>query len=154
MVVPALLAGFAVAAVADSFPGKPLRFIVPFPPGGGTDLIARLIGRKLNEVWGYPVVIDNRAGGDGIIGTGVAARSTPDGHTFVIINLSYITLPLLNANLPYDPARDLRPVIRPAESPNIVVARTSLPANSIEDLLALARKTPGLLNYAIGGFGE
>lgn len=152
-ILSAALMGLAAPAFAQTFPSKPLRFIVPFPPGGGTDLVARLIGKKLSESWGYPVVIDNRPGGGSVIGTATAARSAPDGHTFVIINSSYVILPLLNKNLPYDPATDLKPVIRPSESPNIVVTRTSLPINSIDDLIAYARKNPGLLNFAEGGFG-
>ena len=151
-----MLLGVAAASAvaplhAQTYPSRPLRFVVPFPPGGGTDLVARLIGKKLSERWGQTVVVDNRGGANGIIGTAVAARSPPDGYTFVIINSSFVVLPLLHADLPYK-AADLTPVIRPAESPNIVVVKPDLPATSIAELIKLAKAKPGQLNFAEGGF--
>jgi len=152
-VISACLLCAAAAACAQSYPSRPLRFIVPFPPGGGTDLVARLIGKKLSESWGQPVIIDNRGGGNGVIGLTVAARSPADGHTFAIINSSFVVLPLLQSDVPFNGPKDFRPVIRPAESPNIVVTRSSLPVSSLSELIALAKGKPGGLNYAEGGFG-
>jgi tripartite-type tricarboxylate transporter receptor subunit TctC len=149
-----LLAAICAAAPlhAQTYPTRPVRFIVPFPPGGGTDLVARLVGKKLGERWSQTVVVDNRGGGNGIIGTAVAARSPADGHTFVIINSSFVVLPLLHADLPYNGLTDFSPVIRPAESPNIVVVKPDLPVASIADLIKLAKAKPGQLNFAEGGF--
>ncbi len=151
----ALAAGVSapVLAAESTYPSRSLRFLVPYPPGGGTDLIARVLGRRLNESLGVPVVIDNRGGGNGVIATAMAARAAPDGYTFVIINSSFVAMPLLNKDLPYDPNKDFRPVIRPAESPNIIVVRPSLAATSIADLLALAKAKPGQLSFAEAGFG-
>ncbi len=151
----ALVAGAPapVLAADGGYPSRSMRFLVPYPPGGGTDLIARMLGKKLSDACGVPVVIDNRSGGGGVIATGMAARSAADGYTFVIINSSFVAMPLLKKGLPYDPNRDFRPVIRPAESPNIVVTRTSLEVGSMQELLALAKAQPGKVTFAEGGFG-
>jgi tripartite-type tricarboxylate transporter receptor subunit TctC len=157
LLIGAALAASAVApavwAAEVAYPSRSMRFLVPYPPGGGTDLIARTLARKLSDACGVPVVVDNRGGGNGVIATGMAARSAPDGYTFVIINSSFVAMPLLNKGLPYDPNRDFRPVIRPAESPNIVVARSALPAASIGELLKLAKAQPGNIKFAEAGFG-
>ncbi|MCC6531192.1 MAG: tripartite tricarboxylate transporter substrate binding protein [Burkholderiales bacterium] len=149
----AINAGVPVLAAESGYPSRSMRFIVPYPPGGGTDLIARVLGAKLSERLGVSVVIDNRGGGNGVIATAMAARSAPDGYTFVIINSSFVAMPLLNKGLPYDPNKDFRPVIRPAESPNIVVARASFGAKSIGELVAMAKAQPGKLTFAEAGFG-
>jgi tripartite-type tricarboxylate transporter receptor subunit TctC len=149
----ALGAADTLYAQTSGYPSRPVRFIVPFPAGGGTDLIARLIGKKLGERWNQTVVVDNRGGGNGIIGTALAARSPADGHTFVIINSSFVVLPLLSSDVPYDGLNDFTPVIRPAESPNIVVVKPDLPVQSIADLIRVARAKPAGLNFAEGGFG-
>jgi len=151
----ALTASLAVpvSAAESGYPSRSMRFLVPYPPGGGTDLIARVLGRKLNDALGVSVVIDNRGGGNGVIATAMAAKAPTDGYTFVIINSSFVAMPLLNKDLPYDPNKDFRPVIRPAESPNIIVVRPSLAVNSISELLAFAKAKPGQLSFAEAGFG-
>ena len=143
----------AGAHAAESFPERPMRLIVPYPPGGGSDLMARLLGRSLSQSVGQSVVIDNRPGGNTVIGMEQAARAPADGSTFIIVNSSYVVLPLLQKDLRYRSVEDFSPVIRVAESPNIVVVRSSLQAASIGDLVALAKSKPGALNYAEGGFG-
>ena len=140
-------------AYAQDFPNRPVRLIVASPPGGGTDLIARGIGKKLAEKWGQSVVIDNRAGGDGAIGAGVAARSAPDGYTLLMIISTHTVLPSLKTSVPYDMAQDFAPVILLAEAPNLIVVHPSLPVKSVTELIALAKKQPGKLNYAGPGTG-
>ena len=138
---------------AQEFPTRPLRFIVPVNPGGGSDIIARLIGKHLQERLGQPVIVDNRPGADTIIGTQITARAAPDGHTFL---LSYIVLaaqPALRSDLPYDVLKDLIPVIHLMNAPNVAAVRRSLPVKSIPDLIALAKEKPGQLTYASGGVG-
>jgi tripartite-type tricarboxylate transporter receptor subunit TctC len=147
------LLGAGGAALAQDYPARALRFIVPFPPGGGTDLISRVIGRKLNERWGQPVVIENRGGANGVIGAELAARAPADGHTLAMIISTHTVLPSWKRDLPYDLLRDFAAVIHVAEVPNIVVAHPALPVRSIRDLIELGRKRPGQLNYAGAGTG-
>lgn len=146
-----LLAGCSVHA--QDFPSRAVKVIVTSPPGGGTDLIARAIGKKLAEKWGQSVVIDNRSGGDGAIGAGVAARTPPDGYTLLMIISTHTVLPSLKSSVPYDMIQDFAPVIRIAEAPNVIVVHPSLPVKSVADLIALAKKQPGKLNYAGAGTG-
>lgn len=153
MLICACLLAAANLACAQDFPNRPVRMIVPYPSGGGTDLIARVIGRKLTEKWGQSVVIDNRPGGDGAIGAGIAARTPPDGYTFVMIISTHAVLPSLKSRIPYDMHQDFTPVILVAEAPNLVVVHPSLPVRTIAELIALAKKQPGQLNYAGAGIG-
>ena len=140
-------------ANAQSYPTAPMRIVVPFVPGGGTDILARLIGQKLNEAWGQPVVVDNRPGAGGTVGTGLVAKATGDGHTMLIIPAGFAAYPSLYKRLPFDQTRDLAPVSRLASGPLVLVVHPSLPANSIKELIALGRKRPGEINFGSSGAG-
>jgi len=159
----AALAGSAVAFVllapplalaqAQSYPSKPIRLVVPFTPGGPNDILARLIGQKMSEAWGQQVIVDNKPGGATVIGTEYVAKSPPDGYTLLIVSPTTATNPSLMRKLPYDTLRDLAPVVLLATSPNVLVVHPSLPAKSVRDLLAVARKRPGEVTFGSGGNG-
>ena len=140
-------------SIAQNYPAGPLRIVVPFPPGGGTDILARLIGQKLNEAWGQPVVVDNRPGAGGTVGTGHVAKATGDGHTMLMVPAGYAAYPSLYKRLPFDQTRDLAPVSRLASGPLVLVVHPSLPAKSVKELIALARKRPGEINFGTSGAG-
>jgi len=140
---------------AQSFPAKPVRFVVPYPPGGPLDEIARAVGQKLTPVWGQQVLVDNRSGAGGSIGADVVAKSPPDGYTMVLGNSGPITVNVtLRKNLPYDPRTDLAPVTQIIGAPMVLVVHPSLPVRSVKELIALARAHPGKLNYASAGIGN
>lgn len=152
------LTGTALAqadlATARDYPGKPLRLVVPVSAGGGTDIVARFIGGRLTEAWGQQVVVDNRAGAGGSIGADIVAKSTPDGHTLLLGSVGHITFtPALFLRLPYDPQKDFTPISLVAEQPFVVAAHPSLQANSIKEVIALARSSPGKVIYGSGGSG-
>lgn len=154
-VVVALLLAAAAPAWAQGFPAKPVRFVVPYPPGGPLDEIARAVGQKLTPVWGQQVLVDNRSGAGGSIGADVVAKSPPDGYTMVLANSGPITVNVtLRKNLPYDPRTDLAPVTQIIGAPMVLVVHPSLPVHSVKDLIALARAHPGKLNYASAGIGN
>ncbi|MGZ8268983.1 MAG: tripartite tricarboxylate transporter substrate binding protein [Burkholderiales bacterium] len=142
------------AVYAQTYPAKPIRFIVPFAPGGGNDVVARLIGGKLAEAWGHQVVIDNRPGAGGNIAAELVARSNPDGYTLFLFNSANAIAPSLYKNLAYDPVRDFEPVILISTSPFALVVHPSTPAQSVKELIALARAKPKSLTYASGGNGS
>lgn len=142
----------SMTASAQTYPTKPVRFVVPFSPGGSTDILARLVGQKLSESWGHAVVVENRAGGATVIGTDNVAKSAPDGYTAVLVSTSTTTTPSL-MKLPYDPVRDLAPVIQLVSTPNVLVVHPSLPAKSVADLIALAKSRPGQVTFGSGGIG-
>jgi tripartite-type tricarboxylate transporter receptor subunit TctC len=145
---------FAGAAHAQSWPVKPLRFIVPFPPGGATDVLARTIAPRLGEGLGQQVVIDNRAGAGGMIGVEVAAKSPPDGYTLVIATVGQIAInPSLYAKMPFDPMKDLAPVTLAGDIFNVLIVHPALPALSVKALIALARARSGELNFGSSGIG-
>ena len=146
-----VLAGPAVQA--QKFPDKPIRFIVPFPPGGGNDILARAIGPKLGEFLGQPVVIDNRAGAGGNMGTDLAAKAAPDGYTIVIASNQVTINPWLYSKLPFDIERDLVPVAQVATVPMVLVVHPSVPANDVREFIALAKASPGKFNHATPGNG-
>jgi len=155
----ALLVGFAAQgalarerAAPESYPTKPIRFIVPFPPGGPTDILARILGQKLAERWGQPVPVDNRGGANGIIGAELAARSPADGHTLFLGTTSILTISSsLYAKLPYDAERDFAPVNLTVAAPLVLVVHPSTPARSVNELVKLARARPGELAFASSG---
>ena len=153
-----LIGALAVAssgAPAQTFPSGPLRIIVPFPPGGGTDILARPLAQKLNERFRQPVVIENRGGANGTIGTGYVAKSAPaDGHTLLVIPSGYAVNPSLYPALPYDQARDLAAVTQLVSGPLTLVVHPSLPAKNVGQLIALAKARPGELNYGSSGIGS
>lgn len=144
------------AALAQSpvYPGKPVRWVVPFPPGGSADIMGRLIGQDLAKIFGQPVVIENRAGASAIVGSEYVAKSPPDGYTLLQANVSQMTIhPGLYPRLPYDPLRDFAPVTVLGIVTSVVVTTPSLPVKSIQDLIALAKKRPGQLNFTSSGAG-
>jgi tripartite-type tricarboxylate transporter receptor subunit TctC len=149
-----LLASAATAALAQSFPEKPIRFVVGFTPGGPSDILARALGQKLAERWSQQVVIENRPGAGGNVAAEAVARSGPDGYTWLLGNNSIrATNQTLYRSLPYDPIKDFAPVSLVAVQPNILVVNPQVPANSVAELIALAKKNPGKLNYASSGAG-
>ena len=139
---------------AQAYPTKAVRFIVPYPPGGATDIIARSVGAKLSAALGQQFVIDNRAGGGQKIGTALAAKSPADGYTILLVSVTHSINPALDNKLPYDSVKDFTPVTLIASSPNAVVLHPSLPARSIKELIALAKAHPGKLNLATSGNGS
>jgi len=146
--------GVAATAVAQSYPAKSIRLVVPYPAGGGTDLTARPIGQKLTELWGQSVIIDNRPGGSGMIGADVVAKSAPDGHTVLVSASMEVSANVaLFKNMPYDPVKDFQPVTLATISPLILMVHPSLPVKSVKELVALARARPGALSYASIGIG-
>jgi tripartite-type tricarboxylate transporter receptor subunit TctC len=140
-------------AHAQSFPAKSVRLVVPFAAGGSTDIIARIMGQKLHELWAQPVVVDNRPGGSTIIGTDMVAKAPPDGHTLLVTPAPFTIVPSLNPKLPYDPHRDFEPITLINTTPLVVVVHPGVPAKSIRELIALARSKPGALNYGSSGAG-
>jgi tripartite-type tricarboxylate transporter receptor subunit TctC len=138
---------------AAEFPSKPIRIVVPFPPGGTTDVLARLIAPKLTEAWKHPVVIDNRAGASGMIGAEAIARAPADGHTVGIIISLHAIAPALYAKSPIDPARDFAPITLAISVANVISVHPSLPATTIPALVKLARAQPGKLSFGSAGTG-
>jgi tripartite-type tricarboxylate transporter receptor subunit TctC len=144
----------ATMSYGQTWPSKPIRIVVPFSPGGGTDIVARLLAPKLHERWGQPVLVDNRLGAAGTVATDFTVRSAPDGHTFQVGSTSEIGIgATLHTKVPYNVMRDLVPVTALASTPMALVVHPSLPVNSVKDLMALARKRPGELNYGSAGAG-
>jgi len=148
-----LSAAYAGAATTE-YPTRAVRMIVPFAPGGGVDIVARLIAPRLAEAWKHSVVIDNRDGGGTTIGTGLAARAEADGHTLVIVTATFAINPSLYKKLPYDPVRDFSPVSQVTSSLYVIAAHPALPATSIRQLIALARASPDSITYATAGNGS
>lgn len=139
-------------AAAQAYPVKAVRWIVPFPPGGAADISSRLIGKKLSEAWGQQVVIDNRPGAAGNVGTEIAARAAPDGYTVVLVPATFTTYPSL-ARKPLFKPDDFAPITLVSSSPLVLVVHPSLPVKSVRELVALAKARPGALNYASSGIG-
>ena len=150
----AALAGCPAFVCGQAYPAKPIRFIVPYAPGGGTDIVSRLLGQELGDAFGQQVIIDNRPGAGGTLGTDHAAKSPPDGYTMVLNGSSVALAPTLYTHLPYDTLRDLAPVSLVASQPNILAVHPSLPVQTVKQLLALAKAKPGVINYASGGNGS
>ena len=148
----------AQRAAVDSYPSRPIRMLIPYTPGGPTDVVGRLLAQRLQEVFGQQFVIDNRAGGSGAIATEIVARANPDGYTMLLGTPGQlVTLPLLVKKLPYDPFADFAPIARLIESPQVLFANPKLPANTVGELVAYAKKRPGVINYAsvaTGGTGH
>lgn len=151
VLVGPLLSGLAFA---QNYPSGPLRMIVPFPPGGGTDIFARLIAQKLNEAWGQPVVVDNRGGANGTIGAAVAAKSAPDGLTMLIVPSGFAVNPSIYRNLPFDSTKDLAPVTEIASNPSVLVVHPSFPPRTVKELIAFLKTHPNEINYASSGNGS
>ena len=150
----AALALFSTHAEADAYPSKPIRFVVAFPPGGGTDIIARSIAQKLAERLAQQVVVDNRPGAGGNIGTDIVAKSAPDGYTMLMGSAGPLAINAsLFATMPFDPVRDLAPVTLAASTPNVLVVHPSLKVQTVKELIALARARPGAINFGSSGHG-
>ncbi|MCE2945688.1 MAG: Bug family tripartite tricarboxylate transporter substrate binding protein [bacterium] len=140
-------------AWASDYPTRPVRLIVTFPPGGGADILARMVSKQLSERWSQTVLVDNRGGADGALGAALAARSQPDGHTLLMAISTHTVLPSIKKSLGYDLMRDFTPILRMADAPNVVVVNQASTVKSVQDLIALARANPGKLNYPGSGYG-
>ena len=152
-VTAGVLLGLAASAAAQQvYPTKPIRIISPYPPGGTTDILARLVGPKLTESWGQQVIVDNRPGGNTIIGSEVMVKSPPDGYTLLLILTSHVIVPNL-APTPYDAVKDFAAVATIAGTQLVLVIHPSVPAKNLQQLIALAKGRPGQLNYGSGGSG-
>jgi tripartite-type tricarboxylate transporter receptor subunit TctC len=148
-----LLLALSTVAAAQDYPTKPVRMIIPFPPGGSNDVVGRMIATQLSEKLGKQVVVDNRAGAGGTIGTELAANSAPDGYTLVIISIAHAVNPHLY-KLNYDPMKSFVPVAILASGPNVLAINPTLPVNSVKELIALAKQKPGELQWASAGIGS
>ena len=145
---------FAQADSAADFPSRPIRLIVPFAPGGGTDIVGRTIGQKLTEAWKQPVVVENRAGGNGTIGANLVAKSPPDGYTLSMITSSHsVNVSLQGSKHPYDLLEDFAPISQVTRQPYVLVLNPRVPVKSLQELIALARSNPGKLTYGSSGIG-
>ena len=149
-----LALGCVSAAQAQTYPDRPIRLIVPFAAGGTVDIVARIIGAKLSDISGSKVVVDNRGGAGGVIGTEMAAQAPGDGYTLLLHSASITYDPSLHDKLPYDTMKDLAPVTMVGTTPNLLVVAPSYPARSARDLIRAAREQPGRITYATGGFGS
>ena len=154
LTVSGVLFALAGGASAQDYPEKPIRVVVPFPPGGTTDILGRMVVQRLSEVWGQPAIVENRSGAGGNIGVDFVAKATPDGYTLLmnsgptmVINAS------LYPRLPYDPLKDLAPITQGVVQPNVLVVHPSVPSRSVKELLSLAKDNPGRLNFASPGIG-
>jgi tripartite-type tricarboxylate transporter receptor subunit TctC len=151
----ALAAFSATSHAADaSYPTKPVRLLVGFSPGGGTDVAARIIAKKLSETWSQQVVVDNRAGAGGLLAFELVAKANPDGYTLLAASPSFAIQPSIAAKLPYDPIRDFAPITVASAAPYILVLYPGVEAKSVKELIAFAKANPGKLNYASGGIGS
>jgi tripartite-type tricarboxylate transporter receptor subunit TctC len=153
VLVVAVLVSFASAASAQNYPDRPVRILVPFPAGGGTDILARLLLQKTAERIGANFVIDNRAGAGGTIGTEIVAKAAADGYTLLIASSSHTINPSVYKKIGYDPAGDFAPITLIASGPGLLVVHPSVPAKSVKELIALGKSKPGQLNYASAGNG-
>ena len=153
LVAAAVIFAAGPSAWAQKYPSKPVRLIVTFPPGGGTDILARIIGPQVSESLGQPVVVDNRGGGGGAIGSELGAHAAPDGYTLVMVSSSYGATSVAQ-KLTYDPVKDIQPVILLGETGLVFVVHPSVPAKSVKELIAYAKANPGKLNYASVGPGS
>jgi tripartite-type tricarboxylate transporter receptor subunit TctC len=147
------LAVFVTAAHSQTYPSKPIRWIVPFPPGGSTDILARVVGQKLTEAWGQPVVIENRGGAGGTLGAAEAAKAAPDGYTLLMGAIHHTIATSVYPKLPYDFIKDFAPITVVANVPNVLVVNPSVPANNAKELIAYAKANPGKLSYGSAGTG-
>ncbi len=146
---------FAPHAAAQAWPSKPIRLMVPFPPGGSTDIVARIVAQKLSERLGQAIVIENRGGGGGTLGTAAVARMAPDGYNLTVASTStHVVAPGVYAKLEYDPVKDFAPIGLMAVSPYLLVVNPALPAKTLKELVEFARSKPGKLNYASAGVGS
>ncbi len=152
-----LLVGMAVSpasAQTEKYPTRPVRIVVPSTPGGGLDIMARILAPKLTEKWGVQIVIDNRAGAGGVIGTEIVAKAPPDGHTLLIVTTGFVTNPYLIKQLPYKTPQDFEPLIIIGYTPVVLVAHPSLPVKTLKDMIALAKEKPNTITFGSSGTGS
>ena len=159
LVLPTLALAFFASnpscTFAQSYPNRPIRFLMPYPVGGGTDLVSRTVGRKLTESWGQQVITDSRPGASGIIGAQIAAKASPDGYTLLLAPIGLLAVnPSLYGKLPYDPVKDFDPITTLISALNILVVHPSVPAKSLKELIALAKSRPGQLKYGSSAHGN
>ena len=148
-----VLAAFCGAAAAQNYPAKTVRMVVGYPPGGPTDVLARIVSQKLTQTWGQQVIVDNRPGASGMIGAEFTARAAPDGYTLLMVPVTYAVTPSLFSKMTYDVEKDLAPVAQVAAAPFILVVHPTLPVKTVKDLITLARSRPGQLNFASASTG-
>jgi tripartite-type tricarboxylate transporter receptor subunit TctC len=144
----------ASLAQAQAWPSRPVKLVVPFSPGGFTDVVARILGQKLTESLGQPVIIENKPGAGSTIGSDYVAKSKPDGYTLVMVSTTQVSSPWLYKSMPYDVFKDFTPIMKLVEGPYVLIANPKLPVKSVADLLALAKAQPGKLDYASSGNGS
>ncbi|HEU5284067.1 MAG TPA: tripartite tricarboxylate transporter substrate binding protein [Burkholderiales bacterium] len=155
LLVAGVLALAPVCAAAQAFPTKPIRIVVPYTPGGTSDILARVIGQKMIDAWGQPVVVDNKPGANGNVGADLVAKAPADGYTLLLTDLGGLCISAsVYPELPFDPARDFAPVVLISYSPHILGVHPSVPANTVKELIALARSKPGGLTFATAGVGS
>ena len=145
---------WASAAFAQPYPTKPIRLVVPFPPGGSNDIVARMLATQLGEKLGQQMVIENKGGAGGVLGTDAAAKAPADGYTLLLASIAYAFAPALYKSLPYDPETSFAPISMLGRGPSALVVHPSVPVNTVAELIALAKKEPGKLNYASAGVGS
>ena len=143
----------SLTALAQAYPSKTVRLVVPFAAGGSTDIIGRTLAAKLTEIWGHTVIVDNRPGGSTVIGTEIVAKSPPDGHTLLVTPAPFTIVPSLMAKLPYDPQKDFEPITLINTTPLVVVVHPGVPAKNIREFVAVAKAKPGALNFGSSGSG-
>ena len=154
IILSLVMAAMSLTTGAQSYPNRPIRFISPYPPGGGNDTIARILGDRLGEQLGQRVIVDNRPGANTIVGTELAAKALPDGHTIILLANTFVTNPGFYAKLPYDAMTDFAAVGEVAISPQMLVAHPAFPAGSVNELIALAKAKPAFYTYASAGNGS
>jgi tripartite-type tricarboxylate transporter receptor subunit TctC len=145
--------GWCAPAAADDYPSRPIRLLIPFPPGGSNDVVGRIVANQLGQKLGQTVFVDNRAGAGGVVGTDLAAKATPDGYTLLIISIAHAVDPFIYKE-PYDPIKDFVPVAILATGTNVLTVNPSVPVHSVKELIDLAKAKPGFLNYASAGIGS
>ena len=149
-----VLSLFTAVSSAQTYPNRPIRLIVPFPPGGSNDIVARMLATQLGEKLGQSVVIENKGGAGGVVGTDMVAKAAPDGYTLLLISIAYAFGPALYKTLPYDPEASFAPITIVGRGPSALVVHPSVPVNTVQELIALAKAQPGKLNYASAGVGS
>jgi len=154
IVAAAMGCGAAFAQGAAGYPAKPIRIVVPFPPGAFNDSLGRMLGQRFQEAWGQPGIVENRPGAGSLVGTELAAKSAPDGYTLLVVALPFSVLQSLRPQAKLDVTRDFMPVIQAGATPNVLVVHPSLPVQSVQDFIKLARAKPGQLAYASSGSGS
>jgi len=143
-----------VFSLAQDYPVKPIRFVVPYAPGGATDAFARPVAQRLSQLIGQPVIVENRAGGNSIIGTDQVAKAAPDGYTLLVNPASHLLIPFYNKNVPYDAIKDFTPIAAAAVNRRSIIVHPSLPVHSVQELVAYAKRNPGKISYAVAAAGS